>query len=280
MIGVEGVAEQVGEDLGLERRPGGCQDGAVYDCAVSVVRSSAMVKPNQARWQAPAYDDKGPGGVRLGDVAWVVAHLEAEYASADLGNRLDPVEELVWIPLTRQTHRQNALRSWQRIVERGGPAALLEMAEGELVALLKDAGFSRQKARWIRRSLEMVVEQFGCLSLEATAGWTDDEVEAYLRSLPGVAIKSAKCVMMYSLDRKVLPVDTHLRRLAERLGWVPEGLSEKTVHEHLEAIVPPKQRYRLHVNAIWHGRSICRAVRPRCQQCVLRGGCKLGINEP
>ena len=238
------------------------------------------MRADRVRWQAPAYDTRVPGRALPEDVKWLVTRLEEQHGSADLGNRPDPIEELVWIPLTRQTHRQNALRSWQRIEARGGPAALLEMGEAELVALLKDAGFSRQKARWIRRSLEMVVERFGCPSLEATAGWTDDEVEAFLRTLPGVAIKSAKCVMMYSLDRKVLPVDTHLRRLAERLGWVPEGLSEKRVHERLETIVPPSQRCSLHVNAIWHGRSICRAVRPRCQQCVLRRGCKLGINAP
>ncbi len=162
----------------------------------------------------------------------------------------------------------------------GGPAALLEAPEHELAVLLADAGFSRQKARWIKRSLELVVERFGALSLSETSSWSDAEVEAFLTTLPGIAVKSAKCVMMYSLGREVLPVDTHLRRLAERLGWVPPGLSERRIHRALEALVPSGLRFALHVNAIWHGRSICRAIRPRCDACVLREGCERGINRP
>jgi endonuclease III len=209
----------------------------------------------------------------------VVALLNTEHGSADLGNRSDPIEELVWIPLTRQTHRKNSVRSWQRVVDLGGPAALLEISEDELAELLKDAGFSRQKARWIKTSLAMVVERFGSLSLEETESWTDDEVEAFLTTLPGIAIKSAKCVMMYSMGRQVLPVDTHLRRLAERLGWVSGGLTERRVHAELEDLVEPDLRYRLHVNAIWHGRSVCRALHPLCESCVLREGCQEGIKE-
>ena len=213
------------------------------------------------------------------EAAWVAARLEDLFHSADLGNRSDPIEELVWISLTRQTHRQNSMRSWQRIVDLGGPEALLEISEEELAALLKDAGFSRQKARWIKTSLAMVVECFGLLDLDETASWTDDEVQAFLTGLPGIAVKSAKCVMMYSMDRQVLPVDTHLRRLAERLGWVTEGLTERRIHSDLEAIIEPDLRYSLHVNTIWHGREVCRALRPRCEGCVLRGGCQRGINE-
>jgi endonuclease III len=210
----------------------------------------------------------------------IVGTLADTYQTADLGNLAEPIEELVWIPLTRQTHRQNAVRSWQRITELGGPAALLEISEEQLAELLKDAGFSRQKARWIKGALAMVVERFGCLSLAATNGWQDHEVEDFLTSLPGIAIKSAKCVMMYSLDRKVLPVDTHLRRLCERLGWITPGLSEKRIHHELEAIVPPDLRHSLHVNAIWHGREICRAIKPRCDACVIASDCSKVITPP
>jgi endonuclease III len=203
--------------------------------------------------------------------------LAAEHGSRDLGNKADPIDELVFIPLTRQTHRQNSLRSWQTIEALGGPAVLLEMSEERLAELLKDGGFSRQKARWIRQSLALILEHFGRLSLEKTASWSDEEVESFLTSLPGIKVKSAKCVMLYSLGRKVLPVDTHLRRLAERLGWMKPGLSEKRIHEALEAIVPPELRHPLHVNAIWHGRSVCRALKPRCEVCVVHRDCAYGM---
>jgi endonuclease III len=233
--------------------------------------------PDQVAWRQPRYDHSAAA-----DPGWiveVVAMLEKEHGSADLGNRSDPIEELVWIPLTRQTHRQNSIRSWQRIVDLGGPVTLLEISEEKLAALLKDAGFSRQKARWIKTSLTIVVERFGSLDLGETVSWTDDEVQAFLVSLPGIAVKSAKCVMMYSMVRRVLPVDTHLRRLAERLGWVPEGLTERRIHSELEALVESELRYSLHVNAIWHGREVCRALRPRCDACVLREGCQRGVKE-
>ncbi len=209
----------------------------------------------------------------------VIRLLEEQHRSADLGNLSDPIEELVWIPLTRQTHRQNSLRSWKRIQELGGPRALLSLPEEDLVALLKDAGFSRQKAHWIKGALAQVVERFGELNMEKTASWSDEEVESFLISLPGINIKSAKCVMMYSLGRKVLPVDTHLRRLAGRLGWLPSGLSERRIHHALESMVPPDARMSLHVNAIWHGRVVCRAIRPRCGECVVQWACAYGINE-
>ncbi|HPS79886.1 MAG TPA: hypothetical protein PLS53_17125 [Thermoanaerobaculaceae bacterium] len=210
-------------------------------------------------------------------VAAVVRALEEAHGTGDLGNRVDPVEELVFIPLTRQTHRANSLRSWAVIAALGGPAALLAMPEKELGARLKDGGFSRQKARWIKASLALIVARFGRLSLEDTRSWSDAEVEVFLCTLPGIKVKSARCVMMYAMGRQVLAVDTHLRRLAERLGWVRKGLSEKRIHAELDRLVTPELRHSLHVNAIWHGRSVCRALRPRCAACVVQRSCVYGM---
>ena len=210
-------------------------------------------------------------------VETVAKALETAHGTKDLGNKADPIEELVFIPLTRQTHRQNSLRSWAAIETLGGPAALLGMPEAELAALLKDGGFSRQKAGWIKRSLELIVKRFGRLSLEDAKGWSDAAVEAFLCTLPGVKVKSARCVMMYSMGRQVLPVDTHLRRLVERLGWVRRGLPEKRIHQELDRLVAPELRHSLHVNAIWHGREVCRALRPRCSECVVQRWCVYGM---
>ena len=214
-----------------------------------------------------------------GRVHAIVDALHAKYSEADLGNLADPVEELVYISLTRQTHRQNASRSWRAIEEAGGASALLDLSEEQLVDLLRPAGFSRQKAQWIKRSLEIIQERMGSLSLAATATWSDEEAEQFLRSLPGISIKSAKCIMLYSMGRRVLPVDTHVRRVATRFGLVPEGLSERAIHDQLEELVDPDDRYPFHVNSIWHGRGTCTALRPRCEECVLRRLCDLGTSR-
>lgn len=202
--------------------------------------------------------------------------LEHEYGSADLGNRTDPIEELIYIGLTRQTHQQNARRSWQAVVDAGGPEAILRMPERQLQRLLEPSGFSWQKATWIKRSLETVADRFGQLSLDAAKDWEDDSLVTFLRSLPGISIKSAKCIMMYSMGRQVLPVDVHLRRIATRVGLVSEGLTEKAIHQLLEGQIAPEHRHAFHVNAVWHGRKVCTAQNPKCDQCTIRQWCDFG----
>lgn len=215
-------------------------------------------------------------GLRL---ASMIRILHDEYGKADLGNREDPIEELVYISLTRQTHEKNARRSWKAVSEIGGAVQLLEIEEKVLADLLRPSGFSNQKAKWIKESLRLIRERLGCLSLAATESWEDDELEDFLCSLPGVSIKSAKCIMLYSMGRRVLPVDTHLRRLATRFGLVPEGLSERRIHYELERLVPETDRHSLHVNAIWHGRQVCTAPKPHCSDCALRPLCEYPQSE-
>ena len=82
--------------------------------------------------------------------------------------------------------------------------------------------------------------------------------------------------MMYSMGRQVLPVDVHVRRIATRLGLVQECLSEKAIHLALESQVGPESRHGFQVNAVWHGRKICSAHAPRCNQCVVREFCAFG----
>jgi endonuclease-3 len=111
------------------------------------------------------------------------------------------------------------------------------------------------------------------LSLSFLKELDDEEEERFLCSLPGVSVKSAKCILMYSLGRQVLPVDTHVRRLSERLGLIEPGLSSKRVHEQLESKVPEEHRFNYHVNAVVHGRKICTVLKPRCHECVVRLSC-------
>jgi endonuclease III len=139
--------------------------------------------------------------------------------------------------------------------------------------LINDAGLSRQKAPRIRAVLDTVARDFGSLSLEGLRVRSDADVEAYLTGLPGVGTKTAKCIMMYSLHRLVLPVDTHVWRLGRRLRLVAPELSYEKAQTALEQAVRPEDRFSFHVNGVAHGRAVCRAIRPRCEQCVLRARC-------
>ncbi len=206
----------------------------------------------------------------------ICARFHLVYHEQDLGNVPDPIDELVYISLTRQTHAKNAMRTWNTVKALGGPPALFEMPLEKLEEMLVVGGLFRQKARWLKDALAEIKVRFGSLSLASTAQWTDQDVERFLTSLPGVSIKAAKCIMLYSMGRQVLPVDTHTRRLAARAGLVPEGLSEKAIHQALEDQIPPGHRYAFHVNSIWHGRKVCRAQNPKCHECTIREYCDFG----
>src|SRR5262249_55442956 len=81
----------------------------------------------------------------------------------------------------------------------------------------------------------------GRLDLAPLASKPDAEVERFFRSLPGINTKSVKCIIMYAMDRPVFPVDTHVRRISQRIGFVPPGLSEKPPRPALRALEPGRR---------------------------------------
>jgi endonuclease-3 len=102
---------------------------------------------------------------------------------------------------------------------------------------------------------------------------SDAEIAAYLVSLPGVGPKTAACVLAFSLQRPVIPVDTHVHRVAGRLGWIPPGTDANKAHLILADVVPPRLRVSMHVGLIRLGREVCKPARPRCEDCPLNDLC-------
>ena len=152
---------------------------------------------------------------------------------------------------------------------------LTETSVTDLASLISGAGLSGQRAIRLKQIADRLVVDFGQVSLADLAGSEDEAVQEYLTSLPGVGVKTAKCVMMYSLGRQVLPVDTHTARVSTRLGLVSTG-SAAAIDRNLSVVVPPALRFDFHVNAVAHGRAVCRAVKPRCDDCVLSSLCPVG----
>src|SRR5919197_809846 len=137
-------------------------------------------------------------------------------------------------------------------------------------------GIADQKAPRIQRILAEIEGREGRIDLTRLEGLSDREVEEYLTSLQGVGPKTAACVLTFSMGRAAFPVDTHVHRVTARLGWIPPGASAERAHQLLARRVPAEVRYDLHVALVTHGRTVCKAQRPRCDTCVLRDLCAYG----
>jgi endonuclease-3 len=92
-----------------------------------------------------------------------------------------------------------------------------------------------------------------------------------------VGPKTASCVLLFSLGVPVMPVDTHVHRVAGRLGLIPAGMGAGPAHAALTALVPAGRMLEAHLLLIRHGRETCRARRPRCRECVLLDLCPFGL---
>jgi endonuclease III len=181
------------------------------------------------------------------------------YGDSNLGNKEDPLDELIFIVLTTKTSEKIYSTTYSALLRKYENWENVRKASVEEIAeVIKPGGLYKQKAILINEILQSIYEKNkGVLDLTFLRKMTDIEAEKYLLSLRGVGVKSAKCVLLYSLHRNVLPVDTHTYRLAFELGLIPQTYmrNEKgKLHKHLESLIPPECRYQFHVGAVMHGR--------------------------
>lgn len=208
--------------------------------------------------------------------------LHTTYGTPHLGNLADPTDELVYIILSRKT-RESAYRAvFAQLRARGTWEQIADLSEVELARVLRGGGLEAKKARALRSALGSLRDRFGVVSLEGARGLGDDELFELLCGLPEVGPKSARCIMMYSFGRTTFAVDTHVGRVLARLGTTAPLTGDLTSHDHkrrqqlLADAIPPDLRFSLHVNLIVHGRTVCRAIAPQCDSCVLLHRCGYG----
>ena len=151
--------------------------------------------------------------------------------------------------------------------------ALASARTADLVRVIRPGGLANVKAPRILAVLREIRDREGDFDLSWMESASDEKVADYLTSLPGVGPKTAACVLAFSLGRPALPVDTHVHRVAGRLGLVPPRTTAVQAHAVLEAAVPPRLRVSMHVGLIRLGRAICKAGRPSCEACPLQDLC-------
>lgn len=201
------------------------------------------------------------------------ARLERAHG-APAKRKRDPLDELVLTILSQNTSDTNRDRAWEALRDRYSDwEAVRGAGVDELEETIRTAGLAGQKAATIRRVLDALVEERGAADLSHLDRMDDVEALDYLTGFKGVGTKTAACVLCFALRRPVMPVDTHVHRVARRLGLAPTDGGRERTHRSLNDAVPPERRFPLHVLFIRHGRRVCTARKPRCSECVLSDAC-------
>lgn len=203
--------------------------------------------------------------------------LERHFGELLPPRRTDPLEELVLTVLSQHTSDINADRAFTSLRRRFSTWDELVGARPTAVAdAIRSGGLANTKAPRIQAILREVREREGGFHLTSLSSMSDAEATVYLSSIPGVGPKTAAVVLAFALGRDVLPVDTHVHRVATRLGMIEARTSAERAHRVLEELVPAEIRVPLHVGLIRLGREICKAGRPRCEECPLFDVCPTG----
>lgn len=203
--------------------------------------------------------------------------LDDFYGRPVLTPRLPPVDELVFTVLSQNTADVNTERTFAALREEFPDWSAVRDAPVEHIeATIALGGLAHTKAPRIKRILEALSGRTGAPDLGELDGMSDEEAQAYLVALPGVGPKTAACVLLFALARPVMPVDTHVHRVARRLGVIDGRVSAEQAHPLLTELAGPddaEQIYAVHVGFVRHGRRICHARRPACAECPLAPMC-------
>ena len=186
----------------------------------------------------------------------------------------DAVDELVLTILSQNTSDHNSAMAFHNL-RKAFPTweMVLDAPVKDVAEAIRSGGLAQIKAPRIQEALERVLDETEEFSLEFLREMPVAQARDWLTSLRGVGAKTASCVLLFSLGMPAFPVDTHVHRVSKRLGLVPPKTSAERANVIFEAMIPEELYYPYHKLLIRHGRSTCKAQRPRCKDCTLAAHC-------
>jgi endonuclease-3 len=208
---------------------------------------------------------------------YVTQNLEAVYGIPRNDSTADPLDELIGTILSQATTNQNSHRTFANLKSRFKDWEAVRRAEPEQIKeTIRLGGLAQVKSQVIKTILDEIKTRVGKLDLSFLHSAPLTEARAFLTSLKGVGPKTAACVLLFACKRPVFPMDTHIFRIARRLGLIPAKGSDAQAHQQMEHLIPENKHYSLHINMILHGRRICQPRNPKCERCCLIEHCQYG----
>jgi endonuclease-3 len=145
----------------------------------------------------------------------------------------------------------------------------------ELADAVKTTRYPGQKAPQIQQTLRIIKEERGEISLDFLKDMPVEEAMAWLTRLPGVGLKTATLLLLFNFRKPVLPVDTHVFRVSQRVGLIGAKVTANKAHDLLLQMLPEdaEELFNFHKHLFWHGQRICTFYSPKCGLCVLSSIC-------
>ena len=211
------------------------------------------------------------------DIERICDLLEAELGAPKWASHNPPLDELVLTILSQNTTAANCRRAFDGL--RSAFPAWEDVMNGpvdRIAQSIHHAGLSEIRAGRIKQILRRIYEEQGRLDLIAIEEMTIERAVEYLVGFEGVGPKTAACVLLFSLGKPAMPVDTHVHRVARLVGLIAPNAGADAAHRLLQEIVPPERVYSFHMNTVRLGREVCRPREPKCDKCVLNRECDFG----
>lgn len=182
-----------------------------------------------------------------------------------------PFEMLVAVVLSAQCTDERVNKTTPEIFAKyKTPEDFNNMSVEVLEKLIHPCGFYKNKAKNIKATAKILVEKYN--------GVVPDNMED-LMSFPGVGRKSANVIMLEAFNKpQGIAVDTHCKRISQRLGFSTENEPVK-IEQDLLKVIPPEYYKDVNHIFIWHGRNLCTSQKPKCSECPLRKVCKYQANK-
>ena len=207
-------------------------------------------------------------------IPYIIQNLRAVYGVPQLERDLDPFDALIETILSQSTTNINSRRAFESLKHRFPTWDAARRARtSSIEEAIRSGGLAKQKSVIIKNILNDIYAKLGSFDLSFLKQMPLEEARDFLSSFKGVGPKTVACVLLFSCARPVFPIDTHIFRIARRLGLIPEKGSDAEAHRMMEAMLPEERFYEVHVNLIRHGRKVCRPQNPLCEDCCLLDYC-------
>ena len=186
----------------------------------------------------------------------------------------DPFETLIVTIISQNTADRNTARAFERLSKlfEIKPEVLAKAETSQIEECLRVCGLYRNKAKTIKQVSSIILEKFRG-SLQPILSLPLEEARKTLMQLPGIGPKTADVVLLFSARQPTIPVDTHVNRVAKRLGFAPENGDYEAVRTRLQSLYNPRDYLGVHLLLIAHGRRFCKARHPLCEQCPVNMHC-------